>query len=188
MAISTHDQISWETKQVLRTTEAQKLRASHPELVPSGSGASACVTAAKNIRIELKRAFPGIKFSVKSSSYWMGNSIDVAWTDGPTTKQVDAIIHKYSSGSFDGMTDCYNYESSVWTDAFGSSKYVHSNRHYSDALIVSVLASLEQKYGTFDGAVIPTLEEYKSGASHRSPWDRTVNLALCDTARSGVQS
>ena len=44
---------------------------------------------AKIIRQELAKAFPGIKFSVKSKSYSGGSSIDVGWTDGPTPKMVE---------------------------------------------------------------------------------------------------
>jgi hypothetical protein len=87
--------------------------------------------AAANLRKELKLAFPGIKFSVRSDSFSGGDSIDVAWTDGPTTKEVDRIANKYSAGSFDGMEDLYNYESTAWTTVFGDAKYVHTQRHYS---------------------------------------------------------
>lgn len=91
--------------------------------------------AASNIRAELKKAFPGVKFSVTSKSFAGGNSIDVRWTDGPIISAVDKIIDIYSGGTFDGMTDCYNYSSSAWTTVFGSSKYIHSSRsHTVDAM------------------------------------------------------
>jgi tRNA A37 threonylcarbamoyladenosine dehydratase len=63
--------------------------------------------AAKLIRAELKASFPGIKFSVRSSVYSMGSSIDVRWTMGPTEKAVEAIVGKYQDGYFDGMDDSY---------------------------------------------------------------------------------
>jgi hypothetical protein len=87
--------------------------------------------AASNIRAELKRAFPGIKFSVRSKTFSGGDSVDVSWTDGPTIAQVDKIADKYSAGSFDGMTDCYNYSSSAWTSVFGDAKYIHTARSHS---------------------------------------------------------
>ena len=77
-------------------------------LIKSNTGTRSYVTAAKNIHIELKAEFPGVKFSVTSKSYSMGNSINVDWTDGPTEKQVDEIISKYQYGSFNGQDDCYN--------------------------------------------------------------------------------
>jgi hypothetical protein len=52
---------------------------------------------AKQIRVELKKAFPGTKFSVRSKNYSGGSSIRVEWTDGPTTKAVAAIANQYES-------------------------------------------------------------------------------------------
>lgn len=106
----------WEVKQAARKSAASILASNHPYLVPAGNSLT---TAAKNVRIELKRAFPDVKFSVRTSRFTGGDDLRVEWTDGPNTKQVDAITKKYAAGSFDGMTDCYDYSSSAWTDAFG---------------------------------------------------------------------
>lgn len=134
-----------------------KLRTSYPHL-EQGSG---YVIAAKNIRTELKRAFPGIKFSVRSSSYSGGNSIDVSWTDGPTAQQVESITNKYEGGSFDGMTDCYDYKRSPWTEVFGDSKYIHCSREYSDATVAAVIRRVCNRLGGMDA--IPTVEDYRQG-------------------------
>ena len=72
-----------------------------------------------------------------------GDSINVKWTDGPTTAQVDAIVNRYAAGSFDGMTDCYDYHRSAWTEAFGYAKYVNTSREYSPA----VLEWARQRFG-----------------------------------------
>lgn len=124
------------------------------------------VLAARNIRIELKRAFPGVKFSVTSEAYSMGNSIDISWTDGPTTKQVEAISNKYESGNFDGMTDCYNYEGSPFKDVFGESKYIHESRQFSEKLFNKAVLKIADEYGIRD---IPDWEEYQNGRCYGSP-------------------
>jgi hypothetical protein len=64
---------------------------------------------AKEIRNTLKVAFPQTKFSVRSKSYSGGSSITAFWTDGPTSKQVDAILDRFEGKGFDGMTDCSYY-------------------------------------------------------------------------------
>ncbi len=64
-----------------------------------------CAETAKMIRVELKRTFPGIKFSVRSSTYSGGASIDVSWTDGPTESLVERVTSKYQSREFDGSID-----------------------------------------------------------------------------------
>lgn len=60
---------------------------------------------ARLIRPFLKAAWPGVKFSVRSDSYSGGASIRVRWTDGPTTKQVDAVVKPFEGARFDGMID-----------------------------------------------------------------------------------
>ena len=51
---------------------------------------------AKLVRQALKQQLPGVKFSVRSSSYSGGASIDVTWTDGPQTAAVDAVVRPYT--------------------------------------------------------------------------------------------
>lgn len=63
------------------------------------------VEAAKMIRAELKKKFPGVKFSVRSQSYAGGSSVNVSYTDGPAYKRVVAIVEAYEGASFDGMID-----------------------------------------------------------------------------------
>ncbi len=131
-------------KKASRESAAMQLRQENPHLVP-GLGYA---IAAKNMRIELKRAFPGITFRVNSKSYSGGNSVRVTWIDGPTTSQVECIINRYSQGNFDGMTDSYTYsDDRTWNDAFGSTKYVFANRDYSDRVLASVIVRVCRDYG-----------------------------------------
>lgn len=68
-----------------------------------------CAETAKLVRKALKLAFPGTKFSVRSSSYSMGASISVSWTDGPTQSAVNKVIGVYAGANFDGMIDLKTY-------------------------------------------------------------------------------
>jgi len=97
--------------------------------------------AAAAIRAELKTTFTGVKFKVRSSSASMTSSVDVYWTDGPSTEKVNNVIGKYQKGSFDGMTDCYNYDN-VNKD-LPQVRYTFSERTMSDA----VAALLESELG-----------------------------------------
>jgi len=72
-----------------------------------------CAETAKLVRKALKPVFPGIKFSVRSKTYAGGASIDIRWTDGPTTKEVDKVAGIFSGAEFDGMVDC-KYYSDHW--------------------------------------------------------------------------
>lgn len=60
---------------------------------------------AQEVRKALQQAFPTVKFSVRSKSYSMGSSITVAYTGGPTQKQVQAILDGFEGAGFDGSQD-----------------------------------------------------------------------------------
>jgi hypothetical protein len=96
--------------------------------------------AAKEIRNELKVAFPGIKFRVRSSNC----SINVTWTNGPTSKAVSEITWKYRNGHFDGMIDCYEYANDGRP---GGADYVFCNREYSDVAKATALETLASHWG-----------------------------------------
>ena len=110
--------------------DKDQMRANHPELHVGDDR----ITAAKNIRIELKKKWPSVKFSVTSESFSGGNAVNVGWVDGPTTEAVNKILNKYEGGSFDGMTDSYTYSKAPWSDTFGHAKYIHSSRELSRAM------------------------------------------------------
>ncbi|MBG6192403.1 hypothetical protein IWX64_003375 [Arthrobacter sp. CAN_A212] len=57
------------------------------------------------IRKDLKADFPGIKFSVRTNTYSGGASIDVAWTDGPALRSVEAITNHYQGKAPVDQTD-----------------------------------------------------------------------------------
>lgn len=107
--------------------------------------------AGASIKKELARAFPGIKFSVRSKSFSMGNSVDVSWSFGPTSAEVDAIINKYQYGHFDGMIDCYEYDRDKDREAFraanGSSKYVMSQRDIPHEVFLQVCRDIAALQG-----------------------------------------
>lgn len=114
--------------QTERQAEQDAAAGKYPYLIKQDGKTCARVLAAKNIRIELKRNFPGVKFSVRGKSFSMGDSIDVAWYDGPTVKQVEEIISKYQYGWFNGMEDIYEGSGDGFTDLFGDAKYVNGSR------------------------------------------------------------
>lgn len=57
------------------------------------------------VRKELRATFPGHKISVRCSR---GSSyIHADWIDGPTRREVEAVVWKYRDEVFDGQTDSY---------------------------------------------------------------------------------
>jgi hypothetical protein len=106
--------------------------------------------AAKMIRAELKRVFkrPGRFFSVRTDKYAGGASIDIRWTDGPTSAEVDSLVRGFSGKRFEGMTDCSYYADSWYCRTHGarvaltegcdvaSNNGVHASRCCSEAELV----------------------------------------------------
>ena len=104
---------------------------------------------AKIIRSDLKAAFPGIVFSVRSHSYSMGASITVRWVDGPTTDQVESVTEYYRAK---GPMDNSDYSPDVYKDIDGvrthyGSNYVFTERTYSQAFGQAVADQVADSYG-----------------------------------------
>lgn len=102
------------------------------------TGAARC---AYEIKQDLKKAFPHIKFSVSSDTFSMGDSVRISWQDGPTTDEVKKITGKRQEGHFDGMTDMYEYSNS--RDDIAQAKYVQTSRQKSEK-VKALLPQLQQ--------------------------------------------
>lgn len=105
---------------------------------------------AKLIREELKRKFPETKFRVKSSSFSMGNSVDIYWIDGVNDDAVRDVVMKYQGGHFNSMEDLYEYHEApkvVTPDGkieeLPTVKYVSMHRDWSEKAENEIIEYLE---------------------------------------------
>jgi hypothetical protein len=103
---------------------------------------------AKAIKTELKKEYPNIKFSVSSENFSMGNAVNIRYTDGPTTKEIEAITDKYQYGHFDGMTDMY--ENTNRRDDLPQAKFVSVNREMSEPVKNSLIEKLSKIWQGFN--------------------------------------
>lgn len=113
---------------------------------------------AKLVRMMLKRKFPEVRFGVRCSRYSGGSSIDVRWTDGPRSGDVDAVVGVYAGQGFDGMTDS-RYYNGAWLHEDGSASV---RRMGSNAT-----ADPLQKVATLDKKAVPVRFEPSFVHSHR---------------------
>lgn len=97
--------------------------------------------AAAAIRKELKQTFPGTKFSVVTRR---GGAIDIEWVDGVHDSLVEKVVSKYEYGSFNGMTDCYEYSNS--RSDIPQVKYVFTKRIISYEKCLSYLGDINKKF------------------------------------------
>lgn len=92
-------------------------------------------TAGENIRTELKKNFPNVRFAVRYKSFSGGDEYTITWTDGPTTDKVDKIVRKYQHSHPDYTGDYWDDVLSIFNELFGSVGYVMTNRNISDEAI-----------------------------------------------------
>ncbi len=103
-------------------------------LVTAGeTGHLSCAETAKLIRHDLREAFPGIKFSVRSDTYSGGASIDIRWTDGPRKARVEPITERYQGAGFDGMIDL-KYHNYHWLLPDGTVRFAHTTGTQGEAI------------------------------------------------------
>lgn len=99
------------------------------------------------LKKELKAKFPLVKFSVKSDSYSMGDSVRVSFTIGantPKVSEVEAIAKKFQGGSFDGMTDMYTY---TYKGDGPTTKYMFVDAICPDEIRDQIREEIQKDYG-----------------------------------------
>lgn len=117
--------------------------------------------AAKNIRVMLKSSFPGVKFSVRKTSF---GSLHIEWVDGPIENDVQAVAGLFRAGRFCSEDDSYQYEKTPWCAVFGSVEYIQYRRQPSAELIERAVSQVFTEFaGNFSGIEQPTAEQYQRG-------------------------
>lgn len=129
-----------------------ELAAQYPQLKRADSTSYGGTFAAKNIRILLKEAFKGQKFSV-TSDY---NSVRVNWTDGPSDKQVNEVVGRFDIGASDSQSDYFYTVSTAFSQLFGGVQYLSTRREVSDSLIQ---VAIDRLYS--DRSEKPTVTDYR---------------------------
>jgi hypothetical protein len=151
-----------------------------------------CADTAKMLRKALRRAFPGVTFSVRKTSH---SAVSVRWTDGPRPGRVEDVCEAYRAADFDGMIDL---ESSRyhWLLPDGSvqlarimgtegsrgtipssthakphddaelvhlgAKYISTSRHYSRRMLEKAAAVVATIYGCAPAEVVQVHDHHPS--------------------------
>lgn len=132
----------------------------------------------KNIRTELKRNFPGVKFSVRYDSFSGGDAFDIRWEDGPTSDQVDPIVNKYGNMHPDAYSqgDYWDCVPSVFNELFGGVGYVNIDRTITEKAI----EAMRKKYPdlTEENKTTYHFEEERAGFYARENESHSVESIL----------
>lgn len=148
--------------------------------------------SAKLLKAALRAAFPATRFSVtldRGTAYGCAN---VRWTDGPSTKLVDAVVGPFSGEGFDSMTDCSFHINTTLADGRRSGlRLISTNRHVSVTLARKAAAQV----ATFYGLELPTITETEGGfwrvendgrwvrEDIREYWSTLIHQAASDHSR-----
>lgn len=114
-----------------------------------------CAETAKLVRAALKEAFPGVKFSVRSSVYAGGASINIEYTDGPSASQVEGIAQAFQGAYFDGMTDykgC-NYNTLDGEQVRFGADFIFVKRNFTAPTLTGIVVQVCNYYG-FDNEIL----------------------------------
>lgn len=134
-----------------------------------------CAETAKLVRQALKEAFPGVKFSVRSSVYSGGASIQVGWTDGPNSNQVEAVAKVFEGAYFDGMIDYKGSTKALYKGEivrFGAD-FIFCNRNTSDRLIENAITALwAENWVDLADVPRPSAEDFRMGRCMGVAWSR----------------
>jgi hypothetical protein len=116
-----------EAKKAANEQEKSELRVKYPYLTPLTEQHDKQTTM-NNIRAMLKNEFPGIKFSVVNPHY---GTVNIRWTDGPTTEQVSKLEKLFQDHHSDETGDYWDYKGGNFNDLFGGMSFVFCNRDMS---------------------------------------------------------
>ena len=144
------------SKAISSVSERVGVIADDPHLLQVGGARNPLVTAARNIRAELKRA--GIPAYVRCNRHAGGESIYVQVAE--RLNDVKAICDKYIDTEFDGMNDISCYRPTPWTTCFGSATHVSAQIAWGGA----ALAKLEKRALKASVALKPK----RTGAARRA--------------------
>lgn len=103
-----------------------------------------------NVSAMIRAAFPGLRLSMTVNHGW-GSAYDLTYYDGPTRdhfeKETDLNLFEYIAYTFDGMTDCADFDRHEFTDF--SEKFFACNfggvkvdREQSDENAAAMLAAI----------------------------------------------
>lgn len=98
---------------------------------------------APNIRIELKKHFPKVKFSVTSDH----SSVTIKWEDGPSARQIREVTDKFKRGYWNGQNESYENVPTAFNQTFGAVQYIDTSRKMGEQTRELLIEWLNEAFG-----------------------------------------
>lgn len=144
--------------------------------------------SSKLLKAELRKAFPGTKFSVRLSRGTAYGSAHVSWEDGPEASAVQLIADRYEGKAFNGMDDSTTYLTKVVDGPDGEQVesglgYVMLHRSVSED--AKAAARQELMFGCREDVLERFVEE-RVGEGKLFPDLRTAAFSLLSDAQEAI--
>jgi hypothetical protein len=151
-----------------------------------------CAETAKLVRAALKESFPGVKFSVRSSVYSGGASINVNYVDGPNYDQVKRVVGMFEGSYFDGMTDYkgLNYSSFNGQEVRFGADFIFVERKFTVAFLEAAVDAAAAELGFAAPKVVDgsfgAYVEYSADNAQRLVMGRVDDVSEVETKASAT--
>lgn len=109
---------------------------------------SPAAEASKLIRKDLKKKYPKIKFSVRCQNYSMGDNVDVNYTNGVPSEEINTLLAKYQYGHFNSMEDIYEHSNRI--EGLPQTKHLFVRREVDPEMKQQVKKEVAEKWGIED--------------------------------------
>ena len=130
--------------------ERQRTAPEYAHLKPCGGDAT---LIAKNIRADLKKHYPGTKFSVRKLGH---NAIYVEWVDGASRSLVSEVLSDYKAIKSMNIDDSISYKTHAWV--FGTIDYLSITQDFSDDAVSEAINKVNKRFNK-----TVSLSQYHSG-------------------------
>src|ERR1043166_4317182 len=118
--------------------------------------------SAKLLKATLRKAFPATAFTVRLSRGTGYGYCHVGWTDGPSTRLVQAVADRFEGEGFDGMVDCSYHKDNLLPDGRQTGlRGVNCSRHISAASARRPLQAIADFWGI--QGPLPGVIEHRPG-------------------------
>lgn len=133
--------------EIAHKLKKDKLRKEYGSFLNEVSGKS-YKEGADNLKILLKRNFPGIRFYFSSKHSYLR----IKWQDGPSEKQVKELASLFIDMRFDSYTDYHESFATAFTDLYGGIGYrPECDRSYSDKAIYEAWVAFHAEHPEANG-------------------------------------
>lgn len=143
---------------------------------------------AKLLRDALRKRFPELPlrfFSVKTDTRAGGASIEVAWVDGPSEREVKPILLLFSGAAIDGASRTKHYEGE---EVHFGAEYVVARRLVTEKLVRPFVTAFQKTFAPYADPIEVRVSpfDYHAYVDHNSRFDQDIERLLTECSEGDL--